>query len=393
MMIEEAGVTNPTGIVHFTQGGDYNGFFRVEVQTVVSKAAGSYYWTFSRVFGKECYRTWRQELLASVLTLLVSFGISSRTDPAAWTNLKVGLWSAGVVLAVFALWHLARTPFLVHRAATDTGEEIPHWGFGAVGVLIVLAIISGGYEFSIHIWPGAPAQMVKAEPGNHSLTAKTPSSEQTLSPQSAGDGQSAKSEAASPTQKKPAKRRVKPAPSQQAALQEALPKQDAPVSESTPAKPSQDNSVHVEPGGSIDQTSKGPCSPNIVGGANTVNCGPPPPPPLQLSFSQKRIPSTRTEFPFETEVRIVPNTNWSPVSVAIFCDNSVKRVEPYLEGGGMLMLTDGSWTDKDDKIALAYIGSPAARPDKPLLVHIYSKESMFVLKVEPANIKNLPFAQ
>jgi len=25
----------------------------------------------------------------------------------------------------------------------------------------------------------------------------------------------------------------------------------------------------------VDQTSKGPCSPNIIGGSNTVNCGPP----------------------------------------------------------------------------------------------------------------------
>ncbi len=52
------------------------GFFPVGVHFMASKTASSYYWTFSRVFGKECYRTWRQELLASVLTACVTFGIS-----------------------------------------------------------------------------------------------------------------------------------------------------------------------------------------------------------------------------------------------------------------------------------------------------------------------------
>ena len=40
-----------------------------------------------------------------------------------------------------------------------------------------------------------------------------------------------------------------------------------------PSKPaSQDNSVHIGKGASIEQESHGPCSPNIIGGSNTVNC-------------------------------------------------------------------------------------------------------------------------
>jgi hypothetical protein len=42
-------------------------------------------------------------------------------------------------------------------------------------------------------------------------------------------------------------------------------------------KPVQDNSVHMGDGAALDQNSNGDCSPNIVGGSNTVNCGPPPP--------------------------------------------------------------------------------------------------------------------
>ena len=45
-----------------------------------------------------------------------------------------------------------------------------------------------------------------------------------------------------------------------------------PASVPKPLASSQDNSVHIGKGGKIEQTSKGNCSPNIVGGSNTVNC-------------------------------------------------------------------------------------------------------------------------
>jgi pimeloyl-ACP methyl ester carboxylesterase len=47
-----------------------------------------------------------------------------------------------------------------------------------------------------------------------------------------------------------------------------------PVTAITPSVPTpqQDNSVHIGEGAQVEQTSKGPCSPNIIGGSNTVNC-------------------------------------------------------------------------------------------------------------------------
>lgn len=41
------------------------------------------------------------------------------------------------------------------------------------------------------------------------------------------------------------------------------------------AKSQQDNSVHIGKGAFLAQQSTGNCSPNIVGGSNTINCGPP----------------------------------------------------------------------------------------------------------------------
>ncbi len=40
-------------------------------------------------------------------------------------------------------------------------------------------------------------------------------------------------------------------------------------------KPQQDNSVHIGEGAKVDQSSTGPCSPNMIGGSNTVNCAAP----------------------------------------------------------------------------------------------------------------------
>src|SRR5258706_9081007 len=47
--------------------------------------------------------------------------------------------------------------------------------------------------------------------------------------------------------------------------------------------PAYDNSVHIGPGAKVDQSSTGPCSPNIIGGSPTVNCAPPPPPPAHVT--------------------------------------------------------------------------------------------------------------
>jgi len=57
-------------------------------------------------------------------------------------------------------------------------------------------------------------------------------------------------------------------------IKTSIPRHPAPAPKPTPQQTQQDNSVHLGEGAEIDQQSKGSCSPNIVGGSNTVNCGP-----------------------------------------------------------------------------------------------------------------------
>lgn len=166
-------------------------------------------------------------------------------------------------------------------------------------------------------------------------------------------------------------------------------KKQVPKSKPIVPKPpvQQDNSVHLENGSKLEMQSSGDCSPNIVGGSNTVNCGPPPPPTLSLKFSQERMASTDKKFAFETKVTITPNKEWSPVSLAIFFDGPPKKLDPDVEGARMLTEVGGN-PSVDQNTWLVEIGSPATRPDRPVIALVFSDVPLRVLDVKPAKITN-----
>jgi hypothetical protein len=81
----------------------------------MASSATEYGSVFFRVLGRECYRTWRRDLLASFLLYLCSYSISAVThDTLAWPTFKLALESTLLVLVIYAAWHLLRTPYLVH---------------------------------------------------------------------------------------------------------------------------------------------------------------------------------------------------------------------------------------------------------------------------------------
>lgn len=104
-----------------------------------------YYWRFFQEFGQECYRTWRWELLASLCVSFITFAITKGDDPLAWRNFKSVFLATLLTLAVFALWHLVRTPWLVHRAVNSAPEQTTHWISGVFGVLVLTALGIGAY--------------------------------------------------------------------------------------------------------------------------------------------------------------------------------------------------------------------------------------------------------
>jgi hypothetical protein len=97
-----------------------------------------YLWRFLSLFGEECYRTWRQELLASVIASFAAFVITWANDTLAWSTLKTALLATAIALATFALWHLVRVPYLLTHPRETYGKLT-----GYFGVLIVLCLMAG----------------------------------------------------------------------------------------------------------------------------------------------------------------------------------------------------------------------------------------------------------
>lgn len=94
---------------------------------------GRYYWEVLKVFGQECYGTWRQELMASVLAVLFIFLIDR-----ASIALKTGLIATAYTLGTLAVLHLIRTPWLIQRKSMQ--ETHLHWRWGILGTFFALGV-------------------------------------------------------------------------------------------------------------------------------------------------------------------------------------------------------------------------------------------------------------
>lgn len=148
---------------------------RTQPPQVIHTRPHLYYWKLCEKFGEECYRTWRAELLASFLISVVTYVISKGDDPLAWRNFKFASISIGLTLAAFALWHLLRTPWLLHRQTVADEESVDHWGFGVLGVAVIAGLVATAYlSFSnfrrlptplvVKILPPAPPQISVPQP-------------------------------------------------------------------------------------------------------------------------------------------------------------------------------------------------------------------------------------
>jgi hypothetical protein len=125
-----------------------------------------YYWNLCKHFGMECYRTWRWELLASLV-----FGWFVAVLGGNWKDFRTALLATGLTLGSFALWHLVRVPFLLHRsvhAAGDTSDPGPL--AGAFGILVIAGVFIGGYELGVQAWNSKQVSEIKAVFSSPSVT-------------------------------------------------------------------------------------------------------------------------------------------------------------------------------------------------------------------------------
>ena len=139
-------------------------------------------------------------------------------------------------------------------------------------------------------------------------------------------------------------------------------------------------------GPKILQQSSGDCSPNIVGGGNNVNCGPPR---LEMKWSAKSVdPPQLTEdkraFKYQQQVKIEVNQPYTPVSVGVVCSAEIGEIQGFLPGGSAQFFPKHG-TDKDNKkMGFVYFEGSPATPTNPLVISIWSDQPLSVLRVDKA---------
>jgi hypothetical protein len=92
-----------------------------------------YYWEILKTFGEACYRTWRAEMLSSVLTAVFIYGIT-RAD----VDFKTALLGSACTMSLFIIWHFLRAPWLIQERHLERESQ---WGLW--GVLFAVCFFSG----------------------------------------------------------------------------------------------------------------------------------------------------------------------------------------------------------------------------------------------------------
>jgi hypothetical protein len=155
-----------------------------------------------------------------------------------------------------------------------------------------------------------------------------------------------------------------------------------------PVKPQQDNSVHVEHGGKIEMQSSGDCSPNIVGGSNSVNCGPPP---LVMQWAVRDIdppnlPEDKHTFKYEKQITVSVNQVYTPISVGVVCSDEIGEIDGHVMGKET-HFAPMFGTDRDNKkVGFVYWEGTPAGPDRPLFILVWSDTPLSILAVRQAKI-------
>lgn len=112
-----------------------------------------YIWDCVKQFGRECYKTWRQELFAAGVIAVMTYAIEANSrEPLALAHFETAGVATLMTLGAFGGWHLLRTPWLVHRHTAISQRVDEHWRFGVFGILVIAGMLSGGTAFVRSLW-------------------------------------------------------------------------------------------------------------------------------------------------------------------------------------------------------------------------------------------------
>lgn len=137
----------------------------------------TYYWCFFKRLGNECIRTWRGELAAAALTATGTYLLIHRVSAVAWTSFKSEGLSMVIAAWGIALWHVLRTPWLLHKEASSVGAGTRkvHWAHGLFGIFVLAGVLAGSglYARKQLAKPIAPVMAAPYAEPNNSLRKRT----------------------------------------------------------------------------------------------------------------------------------------------------------------------------------------------------------------------------
>ena len=137
----------------------------------------AYYWCFFKRLGNECIRTWRGELAAAVLTATGTYLLIHRVNAVAWTSFKSEGLSMVIAVWSIALWHVLRTPWLLHKETLNdvAGTRKVHWAHGLFGIVVLAGVLvgSGLYARKQLAKPIAPVMAAPYVEAKNSLRKRT----------------------------------------------------------------------------------------------------------------------------------------------------------------------------------------------------------------------------
>lgn len=111
-----------------------------------------YYWSLLQEIGAETYKTWRWELFLSLLAGVFTAGFGGN-----WKDFKTAALGTAMAFGCLIVWHIMRSPWLLHRSSEDRGNV---WGI--LGVVVIAGVFIGGMKMGSLWWNSRPTEIIQA---------------------------------------------------------------------------------------------------------------------------------------------------------------------------------------------------------------------------------------
>jgi hypothetical protein len=118
-----------------------------------------YYWNLCKQVGSETYKTWRGELLSSVIVVLFVGVLNGN-----WADFRTAMLATAMTLGCFIVWHILRSPWLLHKSVHAVeGSDVPGTLVGVFGFVAMAAVVMGTFALGRVLWNARPLGTIEVQ--------------------------------------------------------------------------------------------------------------------------------------------------------------------------------------------------------------------------------------